>query len=219
MNKKRLIENNAIIVNALDYFVKLVKSKQESFFQLSYKDNKLDFINGYICLRLDLSNYNQGLIIDNIVKPMLFKAGITLELKEGFNFRKNRNGYKETNTQDNFDYDMFNKALNLIDKNYLVEFLPMDLILIQGESPKKTSYLRLLKPKIETDINKGKYLFIKQDFLENANAGQGFTMFSIEKSSNDKGYKNCYTRPLIIQDNNETIKVIISPFLHAGKIL
>jgi len=216
MNKKRLIENNAIIVNALDYFVKLVKSKQESFFQLSYKDNKLDFINGHICLRLDLSNYNQGLIIDNIVKPMLLKAGITLELKDGFNFRKNRNGYKETNTQDNFSYDMFDKALNLIDKTYLVEFLPMDLILIQGESIKKTSYLRLLKPKIETDINKGKYLFIKQEFLENACC---FTMFSIEKSSNDKGYENCYTRPLIIQDNNETIKVIISPYLHSGKIL
>lgn len=219
MNKKRLIENNAIIVNALNYFVKLVKSKESTFFQLSYKDNMLDFINGYICLRLDLSNYNQGLVIENIVKPMLFKAGITLELKEGFNFRKNRNGYKETNTQDNFSYDMFNKALNLIDKTYLVEFLPTDIILIQGESTKKTSYLRLLKPKIETDINKGKYLFIKQDFLENTNAGQGLNMFSIEKSSIDKGFESCYTRPLVIQNANETLKVIISPILHAGKLL
>lgn len=213
MNKKRLIENNAIIVNALNYFIKLVKSKESLFFQLSYKDNMLDFINGYICLRLDLSNYNQGLVIENIVKPMLFKAGITLELKEGFNFRKNRNGYKETNTQDNFSYDMFDKAFNLIDKTYLVEFLPTDIILLKNYE--KDSY-RVFKPKLETDINKGKYLLINQDLVKNAN---GLTYLSIEKSSIDKGFENCYIRPLVIQNANETLKVIISPILHAGKLL
>lgn len=212
MNKKRLVENNSIIVNALNYYVKQVKSKQDSFFQLSYKNNQLDFINQHICLRLNLSNYNYGLVIDNIVKPMLLKAGITLELKDGFNFRKNHNGLKETNTQDNFNYDMFDKALNFIDKSFLVEFLLTDLALLKNNE--KDSF-RVFKPKLETDINKGKFLLINQDLVKSAN---GLNYFSIEKSSNEKCFENCYTRPLLIKNDNETLQVIIGPNLHSGKL-
>jgi hypothetical protein len=213
MNKKRLLERNAVVVNAMTYFTSILKAKNNDYLQLSFKDNKLDIINGYICLRLDLGNYDNGLLVDYVVKPMLFKAGIALELKDGYNFRKNKQGLKETNIQDNFNYDMFNVAYNLLDKAFLTSFTLSNLILIKDKEN-----VRILKPTLETDINKGKVLLIKQRFLENTSLLSDYNFSSIEKSSIDDNMENCYKKPLLIQNESETVKIIIAPLLHAGKI-
>jgi hypothetical protein len=213
MNKKSLLESNAVVVNAMTYFSSILKGKNNDYLQLSYKNNNLDIINGVICLRLSLGNYNNALILDFIVKPALFKQGVTLDLYDGFNFRKDRQGKKETNIQHDFNFEMFNTALNFVDKPNAVEFKLSNLILI-----KHNENVRILKPILETDINQNKVLLIQQRFLENIDALTTYKFYAVEKSSNDTDKENCYTKPLLIQNDDETVRLVVAPMLHAGKI-